>query len=615
MDLSANVNTHWASIFVNELARGGLSTVCLAPGSRSTPLALAFAAQPAIRLYRHLDERSAGFFALGLALATGRPVALLCTSGTAAANFHPAIIEAYYAYVPLLVLTADRPPELRGSGANQTIDQIKMYGDHVRWSVDAPVPQADAPDVVLRHLRTLAARALAAAGGPPRGPVHVNLPFRKPLEPDAPTSAERSAGVPPASAAHTSISRGRLLPSDEQLAAVATLAGQHGVILCGPGCPGGDFPAAVAALAARLGWPILADPLAGLRHGAPDDGRIVLGGYPLWLPALGQKRPRLEAVLRFGTLPTSAALSAWLDETAPPAHVHVRDDGQWADDLHLTHTLIQADPALFCDRLTAVLNGAPAVSGEWAAFFQQVEKATWATVDQTLADMPLFDGGAIARALTTLPEEAVVFAGNSMPVRYIDAFDRPDTRDITVYGNRGASGIDGNVSTALGLAAATGRPVYAFLGDITFYHDMNGLLAVGQHSLSNVTFIVTNNDGGGIFRRLPIAHHDPPFTDLFLTPHGLTFGHAAALYGLEYTAVRDTAELEAALVGRQSPPAARLIEVITDGAADHDRHRAVLAAVAAAIQEESSADWTNWADVREEAHAKALRGQGAKEEM
>ena len=592
MDLSANPNTHWASVFVDELARGGLQAVCLAPGSRSTPLALAFAAQPAIRLYRHLDERSAGFFALGLALATGRPVALLCTSGTAAANFHPAVIEAYYAAVPLLVLTADRPPELRDSGANQTIDQVKMFGDHVRWAVDAPVPQAGVPDVVLRHLRTLAARALAAADGPPRGPVHVNLPFRKPLEPDATTLADQPAAAPSALAPHTHISRGRLLATYDQLTTVASLAGRGGLIVCGPGCPGGDFPATVAALAARLGWPILADPLSGLRHGAQVSGGLVLGSYPLWLPALGQRRPRPEAILRFGAVPTSASLSAWLEESAPPAHVHVRDDGLWADDLHLTHTFIQADPTLFCVRLAAMLDGAP-VAEEWAAFFQQIEKTTWATVDQTLIGLPLFDGGAIARALATLPNGAVVFAGNSMPVRYVDAFDQPDTRPITLYGNRGASGIDGNVSTALGLAAATSRPVCAFLGDITFYHDMNGLLAARQHGLSNVTFVVTNNDGGGIFRRLPIARHDPPFTDLFLTPHGLTFGHAAALYGLEYTAVRDTAELDAALADDRPRTAARLIEVITDGAADYERHRAVLAAVS---QELSSADWADSAD-------------------
>jgi len=587
VNLSANANTHWASILVDELARGGLQAVCLAPGSRSTPLALAFAAQPAVRLYRHLDERSAGFFALGLALASGRPVALVCTSGTAAANFFPAIIEAYHAHVPLLVLTADRPPELRQSGANQTIDQIKMYGDQVRWAVEAPVPQPDAPPVVLRHLRTLAARALAAAAGPPPGPVHINLPFRKPLEPEAVAAANGDGPATTTGALDqpfTRMSRGRLSPAAEQIAmAAGALARRRGVIVCGPSCPGDDFPAAVAALAARLGWPILADPLSGLRHGPQVSGGLVLGGYGLWLPALTARRPRPEALLRFGAAPTSAALAGWLDDADPAVHLHVRDDGQWADDQHRTRAYVAADPALFCRQLAAALDDEASAPAEWAATLQTAETHAWAALDRALEAAPLFDGGAIAGALAALPDGAVVFAGNSMPVRYVDAFDRPTPRQLAVYGNRGASGIDGNVSTALGLAAASGRPVVALLGDITFYHDMNGLLSVGQHALNDVTFVVTNNDGGGIFRRLPIAQHDPPFTDLFLTPHGLTFGHAAALYGLGYAAVRDKAALEATLA-RGGPAAPRLIEVITDGAADLDRHRAVLAAVAAELQ-------------------------------
>lgn len=578
MNLTSNANTRWMSILVDELALSGLQAVVLAPGSRSTPLTLAFAAQEGVRVYRHLDERSAGFFALGLAMASGRPVALVCTSGTAAANFHPAVIEAYYSHVPLLILTADRPPELRESGANQTIDQIKMFGDHVRWSVELPTPVHDAPDVVLRHLRTLAARAYATANGLVKGPVHLNFPFRKPLEPDASSTrdsrqadTERHAAAP-----YTTFSRGRLLPDEAQSDWLAKMIRENprGLIICGPECPGGDFPDAVASLARRAGYPVLADTLSRLRHGPQTAGGYVLGGYDLWLRAIDEPLLKPDAVIRFGAVPTSSPLSTYLERAAAGINVHIREDGVWADDLHLTHQYIQADPAAVCRSVSERI-GSPS-DLYWAEAFIALENQIWATMDSALAQIPFFDGRAIRDVLVALPEDTIVLAGNSLPVRHVDVFDRPDERALAIFGNRGASGIDGNVSTALGLAAATGQRVVAFVGDITFYHDMNGLLAVRQNNLSDVTFIVTNNNGGGIFRRLPVAAHEPPFSELFLTPHDLTFEHAAALYGLRYTAVRGQDELTKALAAAFVDHAgANLIEITTDSAADWQHTRAL----------------------------------------
>lgn len=592
MNLADNANTRWMSIFVNELARNGLEAVCIAPGSRSTPLTLAFAANPAIRLYRHLDERSAGFFALGMAKATGKPVALVCTSGTAAANFHPAVIEAYYSHVPLLVLTADRPAELRGSGANQTIDQIKMFGDHVRWAVDAPVPQDGAPEVVTRHLKTLAARAWATADGLVKGPIHLNFPFRKPLEPDANPQNERFERTDTRlqeARAFARISRGRLLPTDAQVASIANTIAAHprGLIVCGPECPGGSFPAAVVGLAKRAGYPILADPLSNLRHTPGVRSDLVLGGYHLWLPTLDETLVKPDVVLRFGVVPTSNALAAYLEKAAPPCHLHIREDGEWADDLHLTHDVVQADAGALCRAVSGRLpEENPGLQSEWLEGFLSAECKTWAAVGEALAREPFFDGAAVALLLEALPEDTILFVGNSLPVRHAEVFDRPDTRRLTLFGNRGASGIDGNVSTALGLAAADGRPVVALLGDITFYHDMNGLLAVRQHQLNTVTFVVTNNDGGGIFHRLPVARHDPPFTELFLTPHGLTFEAAATLYGLRYAAVSDAAGLRQALADtRQQSAASTLIEIMTDSRADYDHMRAIAKAVQTALNQ------------------------------
>ncbi len=457
MNLTSNANTRWMSILVDELALSGLQAVVLAPGSRSTPLTLAFAAQEGVRVYRHLDERSAGFFALGLAMASGRPVALVCTSGTAAANFHPAVIEAYYSHVPLLILTADRPPELRESGANQTIDQIKMFGDHVRWSVELPTPVHDAPDVVLRHLRTLAARAYATANGLVKGPVHLNFPFRKPLEPDASSTrdsrqadTERHAAAP-----YTTFSRGRLLPDEAQSDWLAKMIRENprGLIICGPECPGGDFPDAVASLARRAGYPVLADTLSRLRHGPQTAGGYVLGGYDLWLRAIDEPLLKPDAVIRFGAVPTSSPLSTYLERAAAGINVHIREDGVWADDLHLTHQYIQADPAAVCRSVSERI-GSPS-DLYWAEAFIALENQIWATMDSALAQIPFFDGRAIRDVLVALPEDTIVLAGNSLPVRHVDVFDRPDERALAIFGNRGASGIDGNVSTALGLAATT----------------------------------------------------------------------------------------------------------------------------------------------------------------
>lgn len=592
MDLSTNPNTYWMSIFVDELARCGLESVCISPGSRSTPLTLAFANHGRVRIYRHLDERSGGFFALGLAMASKRPVALVCTSGTAAANYHPAIIEAYYSNVPLLVLTADRPPELRGSGANQTIDQIKMYGDHVRWSVEVPLPETTPPDSVLLHLRTLAARAYATAAGQLKGPVHLNFPFRKPLEPGAingeHVSMAKSAATDNARP-YTLFTRGRIQPEPELFESIAMTisANPRGFIICGPNAPGGDFPAAVTALAEQSGYPILADSLSGLRHGTQTTSGMVMGSYPLWLPHAADWMRSTTTVIRFGSLPTSSALSAFLEKIAPANHFHVRDDGEWADDLHLTHDYIQADPASLCRGLTNHLEMSGYVpSNQWASGVKMIEEHTQAAMRAELETTPFFDGSAINTILSALPADSVVFAGNSMPVRHVDIFDRPGNVSREFYGNRGASGIDGNVSTALGIAVQTGKHVVAILGDITFYHDMNGLQAIRQNDLANITIFVINNDGGSIFHRLPIAQYDPPFTDLFLTPHGLSFSHAAALYGLRYAAVEDrsdmASQLEEVFYGSQKEPT--LIEIKTDSYTDFHQMRALTASVVSRLK-------------------------------
>lgn len=564
-----NPNLRFSETLVAGLADAGLKAVCIAPGSRSTPLALAFDAHPSIENFVHLDERCASFFALGMAQASGRPVALVCTSGTAALEFHAAAVEAKMAGVPLLLLTADRPPELRHSGANQTIDQVKMYGDHVLWAVDGALPEEDPPDVALRNARTLAARCFAVADGIRKGPVHINFPFRKPLEPEAPYSPHFDQGR------SSSVQRGVLVPTAEQMAEMVALVSAHekGWIVCGPwaGRPPCGLVDAVAELGRSAGYPIFADPLSGLRFGPHTATAPIIGSYDSFL----QHSARFEApqvVIRFGAVPTSKYLNAYLERTAPAWQVHVRSDGVWADDSHRVHSYLQVDETVFCRQLAERFRRTP---GRWAASVLAAEERSRQRQERFLQASWL-DAAAAATAVTALPDDGNLFVGNSLPVRHVDQFAQPDTKRVHVYGNRGASGIDGVMSSALGVAAAErNRPMLLLIGDVSSYHDMNGLLAVNRYGLDNVTVVLLNNGGGGVFRRLPISRDNARFEELFLTPPGLDFSLAAEMYGLDFVRIQGAGraglaqEVCASLRDRRPT----VIEVCTDGARDEQIRR------------------------------------------
>ncbi len=568
-----NSNLLLADLFVDALAKGGLRHVCIAPGSRSTPLALAFAAHPDVQVHMHLDERSAGFFALGLAMATNAPAALLCTSGSAAANFLPAIVEAHEAHVPMLVLTADRPPELRGSGANQTMDQLKLYGSHVLMFAEMPLPEAEPPAVVQRHVRSVAARALAVANGSPKGPVHLNFPFRKPLEPSA---EEVHARRFPLDAPATRMDRGVLQPTERQICDLADVIRRHeqGVIVCGPRSAGDDFAPAVIALSQASGYPIFADALSGLRSHAG-----VIAHYDLLLdPKVSPETSRRftpEVVIRFGAVPTSQVLNDALARCDAQHRIRITGDGVWADDDFRTTWQLHADPDAACHRLAASLSMQRDM--HWLHSWQDAAQDAQVALDEVLHDCAWFDMQAVHDVLAALPEDARLFAGNSLSVRHVDALAHAG-RNVELFGSRGVSGIDGNVSTVLGIAAADARrPVTGLIGDITLIHDMNGLLAM-KH-VPNATIIVVNNDGGGIFHRLPIAGIDPPFTELFLTPHGLRFEHAAKLHGLRYALAEYCEQLQAVLSAqwrKVNDAPAQLIEIITDSPADAAARRNML---------------------------------------
>lgn len=579
MDKTANRNTFWAHTLVDELQRAGLRQVVIAPGSRSTPLALAFASQTGLTVYIHPDERGAAFFALGLSLASGFPAAILCTSGTAAANFYPAVVEAHQSNIPLLVLTADRPPEMRNSGSNQTIDQVKLFGGFVRWSVEIPVPERAPAEATLRSLRSLAARAIASATGLPPGPVHLNLPFRKPLEPtpvpgDVPGWLDNpiagSTPIQPANSPYVTAARGQILASQSQIEALVETFRQarRGIIYCGPRCPGGIFPQAVYQLSQATGFPIFADALSGLRFSQALQPELtpLLGGYETFLkstPIRNLETPDL--VVQFGAVPTSKSLGDYLGDLKETRRIQIDPHGSWADDAFVTTDTLWADPEPTLQAVLAHLTapGNLASDPAWQAHWRRAERLSWQVTEQ-VRQTGFFEGAILMDILDELRPLDSLYLASSLPVRHLDQFGCPRPLTIKVYANRGASGIDGTIASAAGAAAANpNNRLTLVIGDLAFYHDLNSLLLLHKYGL-NVTIVLINNDGGGIFQRLPISNFEPYYSQLFRVPHSLKFEHAARLFQLDYRHIPDGQYFRPAFQAAMEKDGPQIIEVSTD---------------------------------------------------
>ncbi|HUY96199.1 MAG TPA: 2-succinyl-5-enolpyruvyl-6-hydroxy-3-cyclohexene-1-carboxylic-acid synthase [Verrucomicrobiae bacterium] len=574
----ADATTHrFAQTFVDELAAQGCREVCLAPGSRSAPLAIAFARHPLVRVIVQIDERCCGFFALGMALRSGRPVALLCTSGTAAVEFHPAVVEAHHAGVPLVVCTADRPPELRDNGAGQTIDQIHLYGRATRWTADLgpPVPLPDSD----RVWRRWAARAVRAAAGPPAGPVHLNFAFREPLTPD-PTAP------PITPAARASVAEPRSRPAPPSATVVEELVDPlrvavRPVIVCG-GLVRYDkaLAGAVDRLAEASGAIVVAEPTSGLRtRGRP--GLVTTADVCLRDPVLARTL-RPDAVVRVGEPPTSAPLRRLL-ASAPIPTLLLDPDGRWNDPEAAATQVVRADPALTLRALARSLAPhRPPV--RWRALWSRVEDAARAAATARLESSPLFEGQVVTALARTLPRAATLVVGQSLAIRAVDALWPPGGPGQRLLANRGASGIDGVVSTAAGVAAIGGEPTGLLIGDLSAYHDMNGLWALRRHRLRLVV-VVLDNDGGGIFSALPPARHPDVFELCFGTPLGLDWERVAALYGLSHERVESAVGLLPALRRAWHRPGSSLVAVRFTRPASHAAHTAVFAAMAAAARD------------------------------
>lgn len=546
---------------VAALVASGLTDACVSPGSRSTPLALALARDGRVRVHVHLDERAAGFFALGLAKATGRPAAVACTSGTAAAELLPAVVEAAMARVPLLVLTADRPPELRGVGANQTIWQVGLYGRYARWSLDAPVP-GDRPEP--GHWHGLALEAWARSLRHPPGPVHLNLPFREPLVPSGPGREPEGVAPPLADAA------GPPPPGREEVEALAELLGsiERGVVLAGSLRQAAP---SVVELARRAGWPLLAEPTSGLRvPGALEAGQALLAAERF----AAAHEP--EAVLQVGAAPTSRPALA---VCASVPRLWTLDPDDLVADPHrrAERRLVVDAEALARATLARV---PPREGSAWLEAWRRADAVARAAVDGVLDGWSEPSEPRVARDLAAwLPAGSTLVVASSMPIRDLDLAMRP-REGLRVLGNRGASGIDGFVSTALGVAAAGGR-VAALSGDLSFLHDVGSLIWSARRGI-DLVLVVLNNDGGAIFSLLG-QRELPELEPLFVTPHGLGLEAVCRAAGAGHALVLAAEDLPAALERASAEGGVQVVEVPLERAATVRHHEELRAAVAAAL--------------------------------
>jgi len=551
----------FAATFVDELAAQGVEFACVSPGSRSAPVAMALQRHPRIKVIVHIDERCGSFFAVGLGKATGKPAVVLSTSGTAAAEFHPAVVEAAYSRTPLIVITADRPPELQGVGANQAIDQQHLFGSAVRWFVDPGVP-VEMPNAA-RVWRRLAARAVAEAIS---GPVHLNLPFREPL---VPPPGQIPVAEPAAQQALTS---GRVLPSQAQLASLASALqrAQRPLVVVGEMRDGERLAPALH----RLAVPLIAEPTSQLRRA---EAGAAIESYEALLRAGWSLQHGPDLVVRLGATPTSRVLNRWLAAAAAPTFL-IDPDHSWRDEDHVATNVMACDPQPLLEALP------PLDRSAWREQWVSAGKRATAAIAATLVSTPLHEGHVVRALSSRLPDPGQVFIGSSMPIRAADSFwplARPQQR---FFGNRGASGIDGLVSSGLGVA--TGRdtvPTVLLLGDLSLYHDMNGLWALQRHGIK-ATLVVCDNNGGGIFNFLPQAEHQDVFEEIFATPLGLDLSQVARLYGLVYSPVSDRSGLEPAIADAIAAPTPTMVVVRFKREDSVNGHRLCWEAAASALK-------------------------------
>lgn len=581
MDGAPNLNRLWADLIIEELVRCGADFFVLSPGSRSAPLVAAAAANARVRSTIHYDERGAAWYAVGYAQAARRPAVLICTSGTAAANYFPAIIEAAYSFTPLLVLTADRPPELVDAGANQTIRQAGLYGSYVRWAHVLPCPTREAPPASV-----LAAvdQAVRRAMGRPAGPVHLNCPYREPLAPRSTGEdfADYTKGLARWSKTGRPFTDWRVKSAgsvkdtpapdadiDEVIAAISRST--RGCILAGRLDTPNDRTS-VLALARTIGWPVLPDVCSGLRLGISDP--FVITHFDAMLAARRVRDSfQPDAVLHFGGALTSKRLLEQVQVCAPETYVHIDGHNRRCDPSNRVTLRVESDIQAFTERLLRELHTSQDISSpqrsapcatSWTDSLAEQSKTVEKVLDAFLTESDALSEPAVCRLISlAIPNTHALFLGNSMPIRDMDAFAAAGGACPEVFANRGASGIDGNLASTAGIAEGRAAGVTAVVGDLAFLHDLNSL-ALAARTTRPVVLIVLNNNGGGIFHFLEIAGFPDILERFFVAPHGLTFSKAAELFNLRYAHPGTKSELVSAYRAGIARNASTLIEIVTD---------------------------------------------------
>ncbi|WP_340003217.1 2-succinyl-5-enolpyruvyl-6-hydroxy-3-cyclohexene-1-carboxylic-acid synthase [Oceanobacillus sp. FSL K6-0127] len=575
--------TRYTANVVDEIVKSGVIDVVISPGSRSTPLALTFTEHPDIKEWVIVDERSAAFFAMGIAKQLDRPVALVCTSGTAAANYFPAIVEAYYSRVPLIVLTADRPHELRDVGAPQAIEQLKLYGDYPKWFHEMALPEAT-PNM-LSYARNKAARAVYMANEGNPGPVHLNFPFREPLTPDF--SLENIWENPDATDEMQTVNTfmdGEKRLSEQQIEQlVQKLAnGKKGLIVCGPQTDK-RFAQVITELALKWRLPVLADPLSQVRAGSHEKDHVIEAYDAFLRNKTIREQLEPDYIIRFGAMPVSKAYLFYVKEHAHVKQYIVEGSSGYREPAGNRTEFIFADPVMLCRAIQAT-SSINEVELSWLNRWQEMNQISKKHL-LSGKESQVTEGEAVRGLCEVIPDQSTLYVGNSMAIRDVDTFFMTTPKQVQVLANRGANGIDGVVSSGVG-AAATGRTVTLLIGDLSFFHDMNGLLAAKHYKL-NITILLVNNNGGGIFSFLPQSNDKRHFEALFGTPVNIEFKKAIEMYGGEYMQAMTEDHLKELLAASYLHEGLSVIEIKTDRTENVTWHREKWNA----IEKEILQDW------------------------